>query len=104
MRMTGNFVVGATGIEPVTSSVSASPTIGRLILGAGSMPTTSKCSPGACGRNRLAGTSLRDMAWRAASVLPHGRRSLPGQTHDVDPAALAPVLAEFLAKPATAAD
>ena len=41
---------------------------------------------------------LREAARRVADTLPHGRhRSLQGQTHDVAPEALAPVLEEFLA-------
>ncbi|NDU75372.1 alpha/beta fold hydrolase [Actinomadura sp. DSM 109109] len=41
---------------------------------------------------------IRDIARRTAELLPAGtHRTLDGQTHDVDPAALAPVLAEFLA-------
>ncbi|TDD76749.1 alpha/beta hydrolase [Actinomadura darangshiensis] len=41
---------------------------------------------------------MRDTAVRAAELLPAGtHRTLDGQTHDVDPAVLAPVLAEFLA-------
>ncbi|WP_238012815.1 alpha/beta hydrolase [Dactylosporangium sp. AC04546] len=40
---------------------------------------------------------LRDGAHRAAQAIPGARELvLDGQTHDVDPAALAPVLAEFL--------
>ena len=38
------------------------------------------------------------LAEALAHALPNGqRRSLPGQTHDIDPGATAPVLAEFLA-------
>ncbi|WP_433545548.1 alpha/beta fold hydrolase [Streptomyces sp. CA-294286] len=41
---------------------------------------------------------MRDAARRTAEALPDGRRhTLPRQTHDVDPRALAPVLAEFFA-------
>ncbi|MEV0347276.1 alpha/beta hydrolase [Nonomuraea sp. NPDC050680] len=43
---------------------------------------------------------LRDMARRLADALPEGRhRTLEGQTHDVDPQVLAPVLREFLSDP-----
>ncbi|MEU4222666.1 alpha/beta hydrolase [Nonomuraea sp. NPDC026600] len=46
---------------------------------------------------------LRDTARRLAGALPQGRhRTLAGQTHDVDPQALAPVLREFLSDPAPA--
>ena len=41
---------------------------------------------------------LRDAARAAAAALPGGRLAvLPGQTHDIDPQATAPVMAEFLA-------
>jgi hypothetical protein len=41
---------------------------------------------------------IREPAQRVAGALPAGRhRSLEGQTHDVSPQALAPVLEEFLA-------
>ncbi|SFO75675.1 MULTISPECIES: alpha/beta fold hydrolase [Actinomadura] len=41
---------------------------------------------------------MRDTARRAAALLPAGsHRTLDGQTHDVAPAVLAPVLADFLA-------
>jgi len=41
---------------------------------------------------------LRNAARAAASALPHGRlATLPGQTHDINPQAAAPVMAEFLA-------
>ena len=41
---------------------------------------------------------LRSAAQAAAAALPDGRlASLPGQTHDIDPQATAPVMAEFLA-------
>ena len=41
---------------------------------------------------------LRNAAQALADALPNGqRRPLPGQTHDIDPGATAPVLAEFLA-------
>jgi pimeloyl-ACP methyl ester carboxylesterase len=41
---------------------------------------------------------MRDTARLTAEALPDGRRhTLPRQTHDVDPRALAPVLAEFFA-------
>jgi len=40
---------------------------------------------------------LRSAAQAAAAALPDGRlASLPGQTHDIDPQATAPVVAEFL--------
>ncbi|WP_433471766.1 alpha/beta fold hydrolase [Spirillospora sp. CA-142024] len=40
---------------------------------------------------------MRDIARRTAALLPAGtHRTLDGQTHDVDPAALAPALEEFL--------
>ncbi|MGC4953112.1 alpha/beta fold hydrolase [Actinomadura citrea] len=40
---------------------------------------------------------MRDIARRTAALLPAGtHRTLDGQTHDVDPAALAPALAGFL--------
>ncbi|MEU8888767.1 alpha/beta hydrolase [Streptomyces sp. NPDC048442] len=40
---------------------------------------------------------MRDAAVRTSEAVPDGRhRTLPRQTHDVDPRALAPVLAEFL--------
>ncbi|MFC4053623.1 alpha/beta fold hydrolase [Actinomadura syzygii] len=40
---------------------------------------------------------MRDIAARTAELLPAGtHRTLPGQTHDVAPDALAPVLSEFL--------
>lgn len=39
---------------------------------------------------------MRDAASEAAALLPHGAvRELPGQTHDVAPATLAPLLVEF---------
>jgi pimeloyl-ACP methyl ester carboxylesterase len=41
---------------------------------------------------------LRSAAQAAAAALPHGRLAiLPGQTHDINPQATAPVMAEFLA-------
>jgi pimeloyl-ACP methyl ester carboxylesterase len=41
---------------------------------------------------------LRDAARAAAAALPGGRlATLPGQTHDINPEATAPVMAEFLA-------
>jgi pimeloyl-ACP methyl ester carboxylesterase len=41
---------------------------------------------------------LRNAARAAATALPDGRLSvLPGQGHDIDPEATAPVMAEFLA-------
>jgi pimeloyl-ACP methyl ester carboxylesterase len=41
---------------------------------------------------------LRDAAHAAAEALPHGRLAiLPGQSHDLNPDATAPVMAEFLA-------
>jgi pimeloyl-ACP methyl ester carboxylesterase len=41
---------------------------------------------------------LRNAAQAAAAALPHGRLAvLPGQSHDIDPGATAPVMAEFLA-------
>jgi pimeloyl-ACP methyl ester carboxylesterase len=41
---------------------------------------------------------LRNAAQAAAETMPHGRLAvLPGQTHDLDPDATAPVIAEFLA-------
>ena len=41
---------------------------------------------------------LRDGARAVAEALPHGQlRTLPGQTHDINPEAVAPVLQEFLA-------
>ena len=41
---------------------------------------------------------LRDAAQAAAAALPHGRlATLLGQTHDINPDATAPVMAEFLA-------
>jgi pimeloyl-ACP methyl ester carboxylesterase len=41
---------------------------------------------------------LRSAARAAAAALPHGRLAiLPGQTHDINPQATAPVMAEFLA-------
>jgi len=40
---------------------------------------------------------LRAAAQATAAALPNGRlTSLPGQTHDINPEATAPVLAEFL--------
>ncbi|MBT2225330.1 alpha/beta fold hydrolase [Nonomuraea sp. NEAU-A123] len=46
---------------------------------------------------------LRAMASRLADALPEGRhRTLMGQTHDVDPQALAPLLREFLSDPTPA--
>ena len=41
---------------------------------------------------------LRNAAQAAAQTMPHGRLAvLPGQTHDLNPGAAAPVMAEFLA-------
>ena len=41
---------------------------------------------------------LRNAAQAAAQTMPHGRLAvLPGQTHDLNPGATAPVMAEFLA-------
>ena len=41
---------------------------------------------------------LRDAAQAAAQTLPHGRLAvLPGQSHDLNADATAPVMAEFLA-------
>ena len=41
---------------------------------------------------------LRAADAAAAAALPNGRlASLPGQTHDINPEATAPVIAEFLA-------
>jgi pimeloyl-ACP methyl ester carboxylesterase len=41
---------------------------------------------------------LRNAAQEAAQTMPHGRLAvLPGQTHDLNPGATAPVMAEFLA-------
>lgn len=41
---------------------------------------------------------LRNAARAAAAALPHGRlATLPGQTHDINPQATAPVMAKFLA-------
>jgi hypothetical protein len=41
---------------------------------------------------------MRNAARAAAAALPNGRLAiLPGQTHDIDPPATAPVMAEFLA-------
>jgi pimeloyl-ACP methyl ester carboxylesterase len=41
---------------------------------------------------------LRNAAQAAAAALPHGRlATLPGQTHDINPQATAPVMIEFLA-------
>jgi len=41
---------------------------------------------------------LRNAARTAAQAMPHGRLAvLPGQSHDLNPDATAPVIAEFLA-------
>ena len=41
---------------------------------------------------------LGNAAHAAAAALPHGRLAiLPGQTHDINPQATAPIMAEFLA-------
>ena len=41
---------------------------------------------------------LRNAARAAAAALPNGRlATLPGQTHDINPDATAPVMAQFLA-------
>jgi pimeloyl-ACP methyl ester carboxylesterase len=72
----GDNMVG----KPLTAERWSSVTIPTLVIDGGGSPP-----------------SLRNAAHQLADVLPNGRRlTMEGQTHEVDPALLAPVLTEFL--------
>jgi pimeloyl-ACP methyl ester carboxylesterase len=70
--------------------------IGDLSLPAGLLATIAAPALVISGENSP--PFLRNAAQAAAAALPNGRlASLPGQTHDINPQATAPVMAEFLA-------
>jgi pimeloyl-ACP methyl ester carboxylesterase len=72
----GDNMVG----KPLSADRWSSVTIPTLVIDGGGSPP-----------------SLRNAAHQLADVLPNGRRlTMEGQTHEVDPALLAPVLTEFL--------
>lgn len=72
----GDNMVG----KPLSADRWSSVTIPTLVIGGGASPH-----------------SLRNAAQQVANALPNARRlTMEGQTHEVDPALLAPVLTELL--------
>ena len=72
--------------------------IGDLSLPAGLLATVATPALVITGENSP--PFLRNAAQAAAAALPHGQLAiLPGQTHDLNPDATAPVMTEFLTHP-----
>ena len=85
------------GLEAIAHTLAYDAAIvGDLSLPAGLLATVTAPALVISGENSP--PFLRDAARAAAAALPSGRlATLPGQTHDINPEATAPVMAEFLA-------
>ena len=102
---TPGWLVAVFRILPVWSKLKAvAPSLpyDSAIMGDFSLPTRRAASLALptlviCGEKAMA--ALREAAQRLSEVIPGAQlRTLPGQTHNVAPAALAPVLKEFFAR------